>query len=167
MRRFLPHPLTALLVLVLAGVGALAWLFVTRPAGNAARAHDEAALAAARQTAVNSASYDYRTIDKQLAIIGSELTGAALTQFDGQKADIKSSVTANKTVATGHVLDSGLVPASVATGGAVRTLVALDVTYVVNGGTPATQTQLLEVDMVRQGIGWAAENIIPVTPSAS
>ncbi|MGH3744725.1 MAG: hypothetical protein ACRDTP_07695 [Mycobacteriales bacterium] len=167
MRRYLPHPLTVLLVLVLAGVGVLVWLFVSRPDPHAGRAADEAALAAARQTSVNSASYDYRSIDKQLKIIAGELTGPALTQFDAQKADIKSSVTANKTVATAQVLDAGIVPGAVTSGDAVRALVALDVTYVVNSSTPATQPQLLEVDMVRVGDGWVAENISPVTPSAS
>lgn len=167
MRRYLPHPLTALLVLVLAGVGVLVWLFVSRPGPNTGRAADDAALAAARQTAVNSASYDYRSIDKQLEIIAGELTGPALTQFNAQKADIKTSVTANKTVATAQILDAGIVPGAFTTGDAVRALVAVDVTYVVNSGTPATQPQLLEVDMVPSGVGWVAENISPVTPSAS
>jgi Mce-associated membrane protein len=167
MRRYAPHPLTALLVLVLVGVGVLVWLFVSRPDPHAGRAADDAALAAARQTSVNSASYDYRSIDKQLKIIDGELTGPALTQFNAQKSDIKTSVTTNKTVATAQVLDSALVPGAVTTGGTVRALVALDVTYVVNSGTPATQPQLLEVDMVRMGEGWVAENISPVTPSAS
>lgn len=164
----MPHLLTAVLVLVLAGVGALAWLFVTRPTVNAGRVADEQALAAARQTSVNSASYDYRKIDKQFAIISSELTGAALAQFDKQKSDIKSAVTTQKTIATAQVLSSALVPDAVTQGGAIRALVALDVTYVVNGGQPATQPQLVEIDMVRAPAGgWVAANISPVIPTAS
>lgn len=166
-RRIVPHPLTALLVLVLAGVGVLVWLFVTRPTTNAGRAADQQALTAARQTSVNSASYDYRKIDQQLKVIAGELTGSALTQFNATKADIKSAVTSQKTVSSAQVLDSAIVPSAVTGPGVVRTLVALDVTYVVNGGQPQTQPQLLEIDMVPAPAGgWVAENISPVTPSA-
>jgi hypothetical protein len=172
MRRFLPHPVTALLVLVLAGVGALAWWSTTGsdafPARTAAsQTRTEQALAAAQRTAINSASYNYQSLATQFATVESELTGPALTDFNNQKADLQTAVNAQKLVATATVLDAAVIPGPPTGSNEVLTMIALNVNYVRSGGTPVPGSELLQVDMINNGKGWLAQNIKPIIASAS
>ena len=111
-----------------------------------------AALAAARQEALNLTSIDGRDIDADLARVVAGATGGFKTDFEQRSKDLKSVLTENQVVAEGRVLEAALVRADDSTATA---LVVVD-SNVKNKATPAgrSNTYRMQLDLERQGDRW-------------
>lgn len=156
-RRLTPLVVAALVV-VLLGSAALAVVEGTRLAArHATQARDEALLAAARQSAVDFTTLDYRHLDRDLARVTGGAAGDFKQQFSAQLASLRDLVTKNKAVSTGHVLDAGIVTADDDSG---RVLVVAD-SDVTNTAEPkgARRHYRLQLDLVRHGGRWLTSGL--------
>lgn len=115
-------------------------------------ARDAAVLEAARQTAVDFTTLDYRTLDRDLARVQHDATGGFRSQFDATTASLRSLVTTNKATSKGHVLEAGIVRV---TDTSARVLVVADST-VTNTATkqPSTRHYRLQLDLTRVKGAW-------------
>jgi Mce-associated membrane protein len=104
-------------------------------------------LHAARQQAVNFTTLDYRHLDRDLGRVLDGSTGDFRKQFRSGTKDLTQLVTANKAVATGEVLDAGLVSDD---SDSARVLVVADST-VTNTGSPKPDKRhyRIQMDLVR------------------
>jgi len=156
--------ISTFVLLVIAVALAVVW-FLLGASVHARQHRDDAqneALAAARQAAVNFNSYDYRTLDKQLSVVAGELTGSIKTDFDAQRANITSTFTTSKAVSLAQVIDAA--PLEVGTACPRTTtrscaLVALEVGFTPGGGSTTAQTDLLELQLQKEGGRWLVSNI--------
>jgi Mce-associated membrane protein len=148
-----PVVTVVVLVLVLVLLGALAILGALRlrdlPQRDDARA---AALAAARQEALNLTSIDGRDIDGDLKRVLDGATGGFAKDFSTRSKDLKSVLTENEVVAVGTVLDAALVRGDLDT---ATVLVVVDST-VKNKAVPAgrANTYRMQLDLERHGSRW-------------
>lgn len=141
--------LVALLLLLglLAVVGALRLRDI--PKRDEARA---AALAAARQEALNLTSIDGRDIEGDLKRVLDGATGVFAKDFASRAQDLKKVLSQNQVVASGNVIDAALVRGDLDT---ATVLVVVDST-VKNKVAPAgrTNTYRMQLDLERHGDRW-------------
>jgi Mce-associated membrane protein len=148
-----PVALVAALAVVLALLagGALVGAVKLR---DAARRDDAraAALAAARQEALNLTSIDGKDIDADLKRVQDGATGAFAKDFAQRAKDLKSVLTQNAVVAEGRVIDAALVRGDLDT---ATVLVVVDST-VKNTSVPAgrANTYRMQLDLERHGGRW-------------
>ena len=116
-----------------------------------------AALAAARQIAVNFSTLDYRTFDRDTARVTAVATGTFKSDFAAQAAQIKQVVLADKSVYTGQAPEAALVSLSP---NSARVLVALDA-QVTNTSTttPAARHYRVQLDLTKAHGGWFANQL--------
>jgi Mce-associated membrane protein len=148
-----PVALIASLVvlLVLLAAAALVGAVKLRDAGQRDDAR-AAALAAARQEALNLTSIDGKDIDADLKRVQDGATGGFAKDFAQRANDLKSVLTANAVVAEGRVIDAALVRGDLDT---ATVLVVVDST-VKNKAVPSgrANTYRMQLDLERHGGRW-------------
>lgn len=118
---------------------------------------DQEILAAARQSAVNFTSLDYRHYDRDSANVLSGATGAFRSEFEAQLKQLTKVVAANKSVSQGEVLEAGVVHAD---DHSARVLVVAD-SRVTNVSVPQGQARnyRMQLDLTRQGGRWLTSEV--------
>lgn len=114
-------------------------------------------LAAARQSALNFTSLDYRHYDQDSRTVLEGATGDFKKQFAAQTAQLTKLVAQNKSVSEGQVLDAGIVRSDARS---ARVLVVAD-SKVTNTAAPEGQarTYRLQLDLVRVGDRWLTSDV--------
>ncbi|MEW2396042.1 hypothetical protein [Streptomyces sp. NPDC046862] len=114
-------------------------------------------LAAARQSALNFTSLDYRHYDRDSGNVLEGATGDFKKQFAAQTRQLTELVARNKSVSEGQVLDAGIVRSD---GRSARVLVVAD-SEVTNTAVPKgeARTYRLQLDLVRQGGRWLTSDV--------
>lgn len=117
----------------------------------------QAILAAARQSALNFTSLDYRHYDRDSKNVLSGATGDFAQQFSAQTAELTKLVAANKSVSEGQVLEAGIVRSDSRT---ARVLVVAD-SKVTNVSAPqgTSRNYRLQLDLVYEGGRWLTSNV--------
>jgi Mce-associated membrane protein len=138
-------------LLVLLAAGALLGAVKLRDA----RQRDDAraaAVAAARQEALNLTSIDGKDIDADLRRVQDGATGGFAKDFADRAKDLKSVLTENAVLAEGHVIDAALVRGDLDT---ATVLVVVDST-VKNKAAPSGRqnTYRMQLDLERHGSRW-------------
>lgn len=164
MRRWLLQPLAAVVAVLVAALLVLAVLpvFVHRPS-IAQNSTVEEARTIGQRIAINVTSYDYTKIDTQFATVTSELTGSALANFNADKAQIKTYLTANKVATTTTVDSDAVVPG--ATPSLVSTMVALTQDQTVAGKAQSVTSLLIRMTLEKRNGVWVAQSIGNVSAS--
>ena len=108
--------LTSLAVIVAAALCVAAAVGVVLLAGSASAGSDRnddraGALAAANRIARDILSYDYRTIDRDLARARAETTGPFAQQYAAAATDLRTQAVATHAIVQARVRDSGVVSA--------------------------------------------------------
>ncbi|MFI1160228.1 hypothetical protein [Streptomyces sioyaensis] len=114
-------------------------------------------LAAARQSAVNFTSLDYRHYDRDSKNVLKGATGDFKEQFTAQTKELTKLVADNKSVSAGHVLEAGIAKAGDTS---AQVLVVAD-SRVANVAAPQGQARnyRLQLDLVREGGRWLTSNV--------
>ncbi|MFD5735504.1 hypothetical protein ACFWIY_22130 [Streptomyces sioyaensis] len=114
-------------------------------------------LAAARQSAVNFTSLDYRHYDRDSKNVLKGATGDFKEQFTTQTKKLTKLVTDNKSVSEGHVLEAGIAKAGDTS---AQVLVVAD-SKVTNVAAPQGQARnyRLQLDLVLEGGRWLTSNL--------
>ncbi|MEV7381519.1 hypothetical protein [Streptomyces lydicus] len=114
-------------------------------------------LAAARQSAVNFASLDYRHYDRDSKNVLKGATGDFKKQFSAQTKQLTKLVGDNKSVSEGHVLEAGIAKAD---DKSAQVLVVAD-SRVTNVAAPQGQARnyRLQLDLVLEGGRWLTSNV--------
>lgn len=114
-------------------------------------------LAAARQSALNFTSLDYRHYDRDSANVLEGATGDFKKQFAAQTAQLTRLVTENKSVSEGQVLEAGVIRSDAH---AARVLVVAD-SKVTNTAAPRgeARTYRLQLDLVHRGGRWLTSDV--------
>ncbi|MGG7575074.1 hypothetical protein [Streptomyces sirii] len=114
-------------------------------------------LAAARQSAVNFTSLDYRHYDRDSKNVLKGATGDFKEQFTAQTKELTELVADNKSVSEGHVLEAGIAKAGDTS---ARVLVVAD-GRVTNVAAPQGQARnyRLQLDLVLEGGRWLTSNV--------
>lgn len=114
-------------------------------------------LAAARQSAVNFTSLDYRHYDRDSKNVLKGATGDFKEQFTTQTKELTKLVTDNKSVSEGHVLEAGIAKAGATS---AQVLVVAD-SKVTNVAAPQGQARnyRLQLDLVLEGGRWLTSNL--------
>jgi Mce-associated membrane protein len=123
-----------------------------------ARTQDRsAALAAARQIAVNFSTLDYRTFDRDTARVTATATGPFRSDFAAQAAQIKKVVVADRSVSSGQVAQLALVRS---TPTSARVLLALDASVTnTSTTTPAARHYRVQLDLTKVHGRWLADQL--------
>jgi Mce-associated membrane protein len=129
------------------------------------RLHDQRAdeqrrqdiLAAARQSALNFTSLDYRRYDRDSANVLKGATGDFKKEFAAQTAELTRLVAQNKSVSEGQVLEAGIVRSD---DRSARVLVVAD-SKVTNTAVPRgeARTYRLQLDLVHRGGRWLTSDV--------
>ncbi|MFI1167996.1 hypothetical protein ACH4UM_31465 [Streptomyces sp. NPDC020801] len=153
-RRVLLAGLVAATVLVTALSG---WLGVRLADQRTAEQRRQDVLAAARQSALNFTSLDYRHYAQDSRNVLQGATGDFRKQFAAQTAELTKLVARNKSVSEGQVLEAGIVRCDEH---AARVLVVAD-SKVTNTAVPEGQarTYRLQLDLVRRGGRWLTSDV--------
>jgi Mce-associated membrane protein len=123
----------------------------------AQQARYDAVLAAARHEALAFTTLDYRTLDKDISNVVDNSTGKFRKQYEAGTANIKQTVTTNKSVSKGKVLAVGLVSCDANT---ARVIVVADSTVTnVRTTTPQPRHYRIQFDLVRQGGHWLTSDL--------
>lgn len=114
-------------------------------------------LSAARQSALNFTSLDYRHYDRDSANVLKSATGDFKKQFSAQTHDLTELVARNKSVSEGQVLDAGIVRSDARS---ARVLVVAD-SKVTNTAAPEgeARTYRLQLDLVYRGGRWLTSDV--------
>ncbi|WP_432146519.1 hypothetical protein [Streptomyces sp. bgisy084] len=114
-------------------------------------------LAAARQSAVNFTSVDYRHYDRDSKNVLKGATGDFKEQFTAQTKELTKLVANNKSVSAGHVLEAGITKAGDTS---AQVLVVAD-GKVTNTAAPQGQARnyRLQLDLVLEGGRWLTSNV--------
>ncbi|MEU5535609.1 hypothetical protein [Streptomyces sp. NPDC020362] len=114
-------------------------------------------LGAARQSALNFTSLDYRHYDRDSANVLRNATGDFKKQFTAQTAELTKLVAANKSVSAGRVLDAGIVRSDARS---ARVLVVAD-SKVTNTAAPRgeARTYRLQLDLVHRDGRWLTSDV--------
>ncbi|WP_228044611.1 hypothetical protein [Streptomyces ferrugineus] len=114
-------------------------------------------LSAARQSALNFTSLDYRHYDRDSANVLSGATGDFKKQFEAQTKQLTELVAQNKSVSEGQVLEAGIVRSSE---NSARVLVVAD-SKVTNTAVPKgeARTYRLQLDLVHKGGRWLTSDV--------
>lgn len=150
--------LRAALALVATALGAAsAWLGWELHERSETSSRQQDILAAARQSALNFTSLDYRHYDRDSKNVLSGATGEFAEQFSAQTAELTKLVAANKSVSEGQVLEAGIVRSDERT---ARVLLVAD-SKVTNVSSPqgASRNYRLQLDLVYEGGRWLTSNV--------
>ena len=114
-------------------------------------------LAAARQSALNFTSLDYRHYEQDSANVLKGATGDFKDQFSAQTAELTKLVAANRSVSQGQVLEAGITRSDERT---ARVLVVAD-SKVTNSAAPGGQarTYRLQLDLVLEHGRWLTSDV--------
>lgn len=126
-----------------------------RPARDGAAAPRTSA--AARQSALNFTSLDYRHYDRDSANVLAGATGDFRKQFAAQTQQLTKLVAENKSVSEGQVLEAGIVRSDERS---ARVLVVAD-SKVTNTAAPKgeARTYRLQLDLVRHEGRWLTSDV--------
>src|SRR3954451_19404214 len=118
------------------------------------------ALAAGRQIAIDIASYDYRTIDRDFTRVSEEATGKFLSDFSTQSAGVRDAIVTVKAVSQAQVASAGVVNVSA---DSAQVIVALNRT-VTNAQAPKGTSSAFGVQMflVKHNGRWLASQVNPL-----
>ncbi|MFJ8650082.1 hypothetical protein ACIRNI_28725 [Streptomyces sp. NPDC093546] len=152
--RAMPATLAVATVAVTAASG---WLSVRVYEQRTEEQRRQDVLAAARQSALNFTSLDYRHYQRDSANVLKGATGEFKEQFAAQTAQLTKLVAANKSVSEGQVLEAGIVRADERS---ARVLVVAD-SKVTNTAAPQGQarTYRLQLDLVREDGRWLTSGV--------
>ncbi|WP_399226619.1 hypothetical protein [Streptomyces sp. TRM49041] len=133
------------------------WLGTERYERAEEAGRDQDILAAARQSALNFTSLDYRHYDRDSKNVLSGATGEFAEQFSAQTAELTKLVATNKSVSEGQVLEAGIVESDERT---ARVLVVAD-SKVTNLSAPqgTSRNYRLQLDLVYEGGRWLTSNV--------
>ncbi|WEO94281.1 hypothetical protein A6P39_009785 [Streptomyces sp. FXJ1.172] len=153
-RRLLPAGLVAATVLTAV---LCVWLGLKLSDQHAAQQRRQDILAAARQSALNFTSLDYRHYDRDSRTVLEGATGDFKKQFAAQTAQLTKLVAENKSVSEGQVLEAGIVRCDARS---ARVLVVAD-SKVTNTAAPEGQarTYRLQLDLVRVTGRWLTSDV--------
>ncbi|MBR8641323.1 hypothetical protein KEF29_23430 [Streptomyces tuirus] len=114
-------------------------------------------LAAARQSALNFTSLDYRHYDRDSANVLAGATGDFKKQFTAQTEQLTKLVAQNKSVSEGQVLEAGIVRSDE---NSARVLVVAD-SKVTNTALPEgeARTYRLQLDLVHKDGRWLTSDV--------
>ncbi|MBT2453163.1 hypothetical protein J7F03_40370 [Streptomyces sp. ISL-43] len=114
-------------------------------------------LAAARQSALNFTSLDYRQYERDSKTVLNGATGEFKKQFSAQTAELTKIVAENKSVSEGQILDAGIARADDRT---ARVLVVAD-GKVTNVAAPegTSRNYRLQLDLVFEDGQWLTSNV--------
>ncbi|MER7562939.1 hypothetical protein ABTZ93_08185 [Streptomyces sp. NPDC097941] len=114
-------------------------------------------LAAARQSALNFTSLDYRHYDRDSANVLESATGDFKKQFAAQTEELTQLVAQNKSVSEGQVLEAGIVRSDEHS---ARVLVVAD-SRVTNIAAPKgeARTYRLQLDLVHRDGRWLTSDV--------
>ncbi|GAA3774062.1 hypothetical protein GCM10022403_006340 [Streptomyces coacervatus] len=114
-------------------------------------------LGAARQSALNFTSLDYRHYDRDSGNVLKGATGDFKKQFTAQTAQLTKLVAENRSVSEGQVLDAGIVRSDARS---ARVLVVAD-SKVTNTAVPGgeARTYRLQLDLVYRGGRWLTSDV--------
>ncbi len=114
-------------------------------------------LAAARQSALNFTTLDYRHYERDSGNVLDGATGDFKKQFAAQTGQLTKLVAENKSVSKGQILDAGLVRSAA---DSARVLVVAD-SEVTNKSVPKGQarTYRLQLDLVRRDGRWLTSDV--------
>ncbi|MGW1494446.1 hypothetical protein [Streptomyces sp. NPDC002402] len=147
----------ALVVATVVTTALSGWLCVQVYEQRAEAQRHQEILAAARQSALNFTSLDYRhyTQDSENVLKGA--TGDFKEQFSAQTTELTKLVAANKSVSQGQVLEAGITRSDERT---ARVLVVAD-SKVTNTAAPGGQarTYRLQLDLVRENGRWLTSDV--------
>lgn len=118
---------------------------------------NEDVLAAARQSAVNFTSLDYRHYERDSKNVLSSATGDFKKQFTAQTKELTGLVADNKAVSKGRVLEAGIVRVD---DDSARVLIVAD-SEVTNVNSPDGQarTYRLQLDMLLESGRWLTSGV--------
>jgi Mce-associated membrane protein len=153
-----PGVLTAGLVAATVITTALTlWLALTLYEQREADQRRQGVLAAARQSALNFTSLDYRHYDRDSANVLAGATGDFKKQFTAQTDQLTQLVAQNKSVSQGQVLEAGIVSSDE---DSARVLVVAD-SKVTNTAAPEgeARTYRLQLDLVRKDGRWLTSDV--------
>ncbi|MFF4571944.1 hypothetical protein [Streptomyces sp. NPDC001410] len=133
------------------------WLGLRLSDQHAAQQRRQDVLAAARQSALNFTSLDYRHYGRDSGNVLKGATGAFKKQFAAQTAQLTRLVAQNKSVSEGQVLEAGIVRSDERS---ARVLVVAD-SKVTNTAAPEGQarTYRLQLDLVRVDGRWLTSDV--------
>ena len=145
--------------------GAL-WAFAaTSPTLALARDRD-AALADARQAAINLNTLDYRNVAAGLDLWQQSSTGEVLAEFQQNREQYAKLVEESRRATVASVADAAVTELD-EHAGVARVLVAVDVTVTPEGEAPAVTRQRLQMEMTRTPAGWKTSRLSPVRAPAA
>lgn len=155
-----PALLAALAAVLVVAAAVLAYFAHRESQLAASSALRASALAAARQEAVNFTTYDYRHLSQDFARVSAAATGSFRKEFQTESGSLAQLIGQSKAVATGRVLDAGLV--SISSTGATA-VVALD-DRVTNSVAPngVVRNYRLKIVLARSHGRWLVANLQPV-----
>jgi Mce-associated membrane protein len=133
------------------------WLSMSLYDQHETQARRQDILSAARQSALNFTSLDYRHYDRDSANVLKGATGDFKKQFSGQTHDLTELVAQNRSVSEGQVLDAGIVRCDAHS---ARVLVVAD-SKVTNTAVPKgeARTYRLQLDLVYRGGRWLTSDV--------
>ncbi|MGY4983383.1 hypothetical protein ACWCYL_40680 [Streptomyces sp. 900105755] len=133
------------------------WLGLKLSDQRAAEQRRQDILAAARQSALNFTSLDYRHYDRDSGNVLKGATGEFKKEFAAQTAQLTRLVAQNKSVSEGQVLDAGIVRSDARS---ARVLVVAD-NKVTNSAAPEGQarTYRLQLDLSRVDGRWLTSDV--------
>ncbi|WP_328338139.1 hypothetical protein [Streptomyces violaceus] len=158
MRPVRPGVLTAGLVAATVSTTALAlWLAFGLYEQRETDQRRQGILAAARQSALNFTSLDYRHYDRDSANVLAGATGDFKKQFTAQTEQLTKLVAQNKSVSQGQVLEAGIVRSDE---DSARVLVVAD-SKVTNTAAPEgeARTYRLQLDLVHKDGRWLTSDV--------
>ncbi|WP_328507277.1 hypothetical protein [Streptomyces sp. NBC_00391] len=133
------------------------WLAVGLSGQRAAEQRRQDVLAAARQSALNFTSLDYRNYDRDSGNVLKSATGDFKEQFAAQTEQLTELVAENKSVSEGQVLEAGIVRSGARS---ARVLVVAD-SKVTNTAVPdgEARTYRLQLDLVLKDGRWLTSDV--------
>ncbi|MFI1767907.1 hypothetical protein ACH41H_38490 [Streptomyces sp. NPDC020800] len=133
------------------------WLGLKLADQRAAEHRRQDVLSAARQSALNFTSLDYRHYDRDSGNVLKGATGDFKKQFAAQTEQLTKLVAQNKSVSEGQVLEAGVVRSDARS---ARVLVVAD-SKVTNAAAPEGQarTYRLQLDLVRVDGRWLTSDV--------
>jgi len=155
--------ITPRLVWVLAAVILLASVALGATRGRewyAARQADQAnaaALAAARQLAINFVTVDYRHVDADTVRVKAGATGTFLKSYSSSVEELKKVLVANQTVSTVQRTEASIVSGDPDSAVALVGVVAPTTNTAVPGGE--TKTYRMRLELRKSGQAWKVENL--------
>ena len=145
--------------------GAL-WAFAATSTTLALARDRDAALADARQAAVNLNTLDYRNVAAGLDLWQQSSTGEVLAEFQQNREQYAKLVQESRRATVASVADAAVTELD-ERAGVARVLVAVDVTVTPEGQVPAVTRQRLQMEMTRTPAGWKTSRLSPVRAPAA